>query len=154
MRHAENTVTINRPPAEVYAFLAEGLNNPLWRSGIKQIELVSGQSGQAGAVYRQVLTGPGGRAVDGDYQITTAVPGAELRFQVIAGPARPTGSYLLAGVSEGTRLVFVLEVEPKGAMKLMGPMIQQTMQAEVDRLSVLKSVLEGRNKLRAAGTIR
>lgn len=28
MAHAENQATINRPPEEVYAFLADGLNNP------------------------------------------------------------------------------------------------------------------------------
>ena len=35
MAHAENEVTINRPAPEVYAFLADVLNNPKWRSGVQ-----------------------------------------------------------------------------------------------------------------------
>lgn len=92
MTHAENEITISRTPEEVYAFLADGLNTTAWRSGVQSISLKSGQAGTLGAVYRQALAGPGGRAIDGDYEITAAEPGRLLGFQVVAGPARPTGA--------------------------------------------------------------
>ena len=144
MAHAENTVTIERPASEVYAYLADGLNNKAWRAGVVRIELKSGPAGAVGAVYRQVLTGPGGRRIDGDYEITAAVPGKELRFQVVAGPAHPTGVYTLtsAGDADGTTVHFVLDLEPKGLMKLMGSMIAKTMESEVAQLSALKAALE------------
>ena len=142
MAHAENRVTINRPPQVVFAFLADGLNEPLWRTGIKEITLKSGTAGTIGAVYGQTLTGPGGRSIAGDYQITEAVPGELLRFQVVAGPARPTGEYRLHAVTGGTEVQFTLDVQPKGFIRLMGAMIAKTMEAEVAQLPALKTVLE------------
>lgn len=142
MARAENTVTINRPPNEVFAFLADGLNEPQWRAGVKEIALKSGDAGTVGAVYSQTLTGPGGRSIAGDYEITEAIPGELLRFQVVAGPARPTGEYRLRAMNGGTEVQFTLDVQPKGFMKIMGPMIAKTMVAEVAQLTMLKTVLE------------
>ena len=45
MAHAENEMTISRSPDDVYAFLADGLNNPKWRSGIQDITLKIGTPG-------------------------------------------------------------------------------------------------------------
>jgi hypothetical protein len=144
--HAENKITINRSPGEVYGFLVDGQNNTAWRSGVENIELISGRVGEVGAIYRQVLTGAGGRAIDGDYEIVTAIPGRELGFRVIAGPARPTGRYELSTVDEGTQGRFSLDLEPKGFMRLMAPMIARTMASEVDQLSQLKAVLESEHQ--------
>jgi carbon monoxide dehydrogenase subunit G len=141
--HASNEVLVNRPPGEVFAFIADGLNNPKWRPGVLSIELASGSAGQVGAVYRQLIKGPGGRKIDGDYEITRVESGKELSFQVVAGPARPTGSYSLEPAGDATRLRFVLDFQPKGLARLMGPMIQKTMRSEVAQLSALKQVLEG-----------
>ena len=142
MAHAQNSVTIDRSPADVFAFLADGLNNPQWRDGVRKIELAGGEPGQVGAVYCQVLAGPGGRSIDGDYRITSATPGEELSFEVIAGPARPTGVYTLSASGDGTTVVFALDLTPKGVMRLMNSMITKTMEAEVAQLSALKRVLE------------
>src|SRR6476620_6117891 len=95
MAHAENEITIERPATEVYAFLADGLNNPAWRQSVQSIALRSGAPGESGAVYGQTLSGPRGRPIQGDYRITEAEPGRVLAFQVVAGPARPEGRYVL-----------------------------------------------------------
>lgn len=84
MAHAENEITIDRPATEVYAFLADGLNNPAWRRTVQSIALKSGFPGASGAVYSQTLTGPRGKSIQGDYRITTAEPGRSLAFQVTA----------------------------------------------------------------------
>src|SRR5215467_10362046 len=88
MPHAENTVTISRPLQEVFDYLADGTHNKDWRDGVLEIERTSADNGQ-GATYRQVLAGPGGRRIDGDYQITVFDPPRRLEFQVTAGPASP-----------------------------------------------------------------
>jgi uncharacterized membrane protein len=142
MAHAENEITINRPAADVYAFLADGLNNPAWRSGVQAIALKSGSAGALGAVYSQTLSGPGGRPLAGDYEITAAEPGRRLAFQVVEGPARPAGEYLLDEGADGTRVRFSLDLQPKGLMKIVGPLISRTMETEVAQLSRLKAVLE------------
>ena len=142
MTHVENETTISRSPGDVYSFLTDGLNNPQWRSGIQSISLASGAAGTVGAIYSQTLTGPGGRPIAGDYEITMAEYGQLLRFQVVAGPARPVGEYRLSEVPGGTRIRFSLDLQPKGIMKLMGPMITRTMRSEVAQLENLKTVLE------------
>ncbi|MEA5457203.1 SRPBCC family protein [Sinomonas sp. JGH33] len=143
MPAAEKSVTIRRTPEDVYAFIADGLNNKLWRPSVKSVSLASGDAGQVGAVYAQRLAGPGGREIDGDYRIVEATPSESLRFEVVAGPARPKGTFTLRPTDDGgTALSFGLAYEPKGFMKLMGGMIQKTMDSEVKQLETLKAVLE------------
>ncbi|HSC74125.1 MAG TPA: SRPBCC family protein [Gaiellaceae bacterium] len=56
MPAAENTVVINRPRPEVFAFVADHENDPRWRSGVVDIKRASGE-GQ-GAIYTQGVKGP------------------------------------------------------------------------------------------------
>src|SRR5690349_7898767 len=113
MPHAEESITINRPVSAVFNFVLDGTNNPLWRPTVLDIERVSGKPSGAGAVYKQGLKGPGGRRIDGDYEIVECVPDELIRFQVIAGPARPTGMYRFESQGDSTRVTFTLHFEPK-----------------------------------------
>lgn len=142
MAHAENEITIDRPAAEVYAFLADGLNNPAWRRSVQSIALQSGTPGETGAVYSQTLTGPRGKSIQGDYRIIAADPGRALAFQVIAGPARPEGQYLLTESEGRTTVRFILDLKPSGLMKVLDGLITKTMKSEVSQLKNLKTVLE------------
>ena len=142
MPHAEHTVTVSRPPRDVFDYLAEGTHNREWRTGVLEISRTSAADGQ-GATYRQVLAGPGGRRIDGDYQITGFEPPRRLEFQVTAGPARPVGLFeLTENADESTRVRFSLDLKPTGLMRLMTPMITKTMQREVAQLDNLKAILE------------
>jgi len=141
MPQARHQVTIERPPADVFAFVADGLNGPKWRSGILDISHVSGTG--VGATYKQGVKGPGGRRIDADYRVTVYEPNARLAFVAIAGPVRPEGEYVLEEVEGGTRLTFALQAELGGVKKLlMGGAVQKTMDAEVEATERLKSVLE------------
>lgn len=143
MAHAQNSITIDRSAETVYAFLADGLNNPRWRDVVVSIELKAGEPAATGAEYRQVVKGPGGSKVDADYRLTTADPGRELAFVVTAGPARPTGRYVLSGGAGGaTEVAFTLDYPAKGLTKLLDPLIQKAMESDVGSLAKLKQVLE------------
>lgn len=144
MAHAENEVTINRPASEVYAFLADGLNNAKWRAGVQNIALKDGAAGESGAVYSQTLTGPKGRPLQGDYRITEAQPGRLLGFQVVAGPARPVGRYALTESGDGTRVHFSLDLKLPVLMRVFDSLVTKTMESEVAQLQHLKDVLEAR----------
>src|SRR5579859_1358569 len=141
MAHAENQVTINRPVSDVFSYLLDGANNPRWRPGVLDIKHDAATPTGLGAVYKQGLKGPGGR-IDGDYKVTRLQPNQLIEFQVIAGPARPTGTYTLEPAGSGTKVSFVLDFQPKGLARLMDGMIGKTMQSEVGYLSNLKTVLE------------
>jgi len=142
MPHAEESIVINRPIDSVFNFILDGTNNPRWRPAVLDIQRVPGKPSGVGAVYKQGLKGPGGRRIDGDYEIVESRPGELIRFQVIAGPARPTGMYRFESVGNSTRVTFALDLEPKGLSRLMSPMIASTMKSEVATLSNLKAYLE------------
>src|SRR6266851_7365898 len=142
MSHAEHTVTIDRPARTVFDYLADGTHNAEWRAGVVEIERTSSASGE-GATYRQILAGPGGRQIDGDYRVTVFDPPTRLEFQVVAGPALPAGVFELTETTPGTTTVrFTLELRPPGLMKLLTPMIARQVRHEVAQLDTLKTVLE------------
>jgi hypothetical protein len=89
MPEATNSVEIHRSPAEVFAFLADGTNDPQWRNGVLDIQLKSGEGN--GAVYQQGVKGPFGRRVPADYEITGREPDRRIAFRAIAGPSDPKG---------------------------------------------------------------
>ena len=141
MPTAEYTTTINRAPADVFAFVANGLNATKWRPGVLDIALVSGSG--VGTIYRQGVKGPMGRRIAADYEITTYEPARRLAFKAIAGPVRPSGDFRLEPVGSGTRLTFSLAAELSGLKRLfMGRMVQQTMTAEANAIENLKRVME------------
>jgi uncharacterized membrane protein len=140
---AEGEVTIGRPVAEVFAFVADGLNAPKWRPGVLDISLVSGRD--IGAVYKQGVKGPGGRRIAADYRVTAYEPNHLLSFEAIAGPVRPTGQFTFEDVNGSTRVTFALQAELSGLKRLlMGGMVRKTMNAEAAALERLKEVLEAR----------
>ncbi len=144
MAQAEKSITIDRPVEVVYDFLLDGTNNSLWRPGVIDIQRLPGKPPGVGAVFKQGLKGPGGGRIDGDYEITDLQPNQLIKFRVIAGPARPEGTYQFESLGQTTRLTFNLHFEPKGIARLMDGMIQKTMQSEVAALENLKKVLESR----------
>jgi uncharacterized membrane protein len=139
---AEYNVLIQRDAMSVYNFLADARNLPRWRIGIRSVELQSGAEGAKGAIYRQLLTDPGGRPVAGDFEVIEARPGAEIQYQVIVGQARPRGGYYLSSEGQRTRVRFALECEPKGILGRLRNPFRRAMKAEVIQLERLKAVLE------------
>ena len=141
MPSAERTITINRPVDEVFTFLADGRNAKLWRSGVLDVDLVSGAG--LGARYAQGVRGPGGRRIAADYEVTEFEPSSKIAFRATAGPVRPTGSFTFEGLGTGTVLTFKLDAALGGLQKLlMGGPVQSTMNAEMGALDKLRDLLE------------
>jgi uncharacterized protein YndB with AHSA1/START domain len=141
MPSAQHSVSIRRPLAQVFAFVADGTNASRWRPGVLD---VSHQSGEGlGAVYRQGVKGPGGRRIAADYEVTAFEPERRLAFRAIAGPVRPNGEYRFTANEEGTTVTLSLDATLSGWKRLlMTRAVQATMDAEVRNLDTLKSILE------------
>jgi uncharacterized membrane protein len=140
MAHAVQTVTVDRPIAEVFAFLADGTNDPSWRPEVISITHVEGTG--EGATYAQTMKGPGGRKIKGDFKFTRYEEPNRLDFDVIAGPARPHGVFELREVSPGTtEVTFTMDLKPSGLMVLMAPMINKQVQAEVSNIRNLPKAM-------------
>ena len=102
MAEASYTVTIGRPVADVFAYVADGERCPEWRPSVIDIGRVSGEG--LGARYEQGVRGPKGRRIAADYEITVYDPNRRIEFQTVAGPVRPHGVYEFAEADGGTRL--------------------------------------------------
>ena len=143
MAAASNSIDINRPVDQVYSFLVNGLNNPIWRPAVVDIRLVSGSPGTKGAMYQQTLTGPFGRSIRGDYRLVQAITNFRIMFEVITSPARPIGIIEIEPTAGGSRVKFSLSYQPKGLKRLLNRIIQKAMNAEVGNLTNLKRAIEG-----------
>jgi uncharacterized protein YndB with AHSA1/START domain len=142
--HAEHSVQINRPPDVVFAFFADGENDPQWRPLVKEITR-NGPVGP-GMTYRQRVAGPGGRAVPSDFEVIAYEPDTHLAFRVTAGPVRPVGDYNFRPAADGTEVTFKLSAELSGVKKLlMSRPVQKTMDSEVAGLDRAKQVLESQS---------
>ena len=141
MPSAANEIVIARSLQDVFRFFADLENDFQWRSGVLDLERISGSG--VGARYAQGVKGPRGRRIAADIEITELEPASAIAFQTITGPVRPRGRYLLAPADGGTRVRFELEAKLGGLKRLMAPMVQKTMNAEVGHLDRLKEVLEG-----------
>lgn len=139
MPDASNSVVIDRPVNEVFAFLSDAENDKRWRPGVVEIRRRSGQP----VIYDQRVKGPFGRTVSADIEIVDVEPERRIAFRTITGPVRPSGSYRLEPAGEATRVTFELSAELRGPAKLMAPVVASTMRSEVAQLERLKAELEG-----------
>ena len=145
MPQASYSVTIDRPVADVFAYIADGEKCKEWRPGVLDISRAGGSTtGGVGTRYLQGVKGPMGRRISADYEITVFEPNERLEFQTVTGPARPHGRYDFASTDGGgTRLTFALDAELSGIRGLfMGGQVQKTMDAEVRTLDNAKRILE------------
>ncbi|CAH0299648.1 hypothetical protein SRABI83_04479 [Arthrobacter sp. Bi83] len=144
MAFAEHEVFVQRDAITVYSFLLNGLNLPRWQPTIRSISLSSGPAGAPGARYQVTLMGLRGHPVAGDYEITQARPGAEIQFQVVAGPSLSRGGFYLSTEGSGTRVRFALEAPLKGLRTFTRTAVQRRLQEDVAQIGRLPAVLEER----------
>lgn len=154
MAFAEHEVLIRRDAMAVYLYLLDATNLPFWRDGVRSVKLLRGPAGTRGAVYRQMVSGRSGLSIPADLEITQARPGAEIRFDVISGPACRSGGYYLSTETSGTRVRFAVEAEQEGPygflsrmtflnrLGFLNTMMQRSLSSEVGQLERLKDVLE------------
>ena len=143
MQTFENTVTIQRPADEVFAFLADFENIPKWNYAIEETKKASAGPVGVGTRYRQTRTVPS-RSVEG-FEVTVFEPARRLAMHGQIGPFQATISYALEAVAGATRLVNNVELDPSQAMlRLAAPLAAPRIKAAVaQNLGKLRLVLEG-----------
>jgi uncharacterized protein YndB with AHSA1/START domain len=143
MQTFENTVTIQRPAEEVFAFLADFENIPKWNYAIDETHKTSAGPVGVGTRYRQTRSVPS-RSVE-DFGVTVFEPARRLAMHGQIGPFRATISYELEARAGGTRLVNNVELDASQAMlRLAAPLATPRIKAAVSQnLGKLRLVLEG-----------
>ena len=110
MAQASKSIDIQRPPAEVYAFLAEPTNLPNWQEGVVSSVRTSPPPTVAGSTGRVVIEMMGQR-VTADTTIREAVQDRRLVIATSASGMSVVGSLALAPAEGGTQLTFSSEVK-------------------------------------------
>ena len=137
-----NTVTIDRPTDEVFAFLADFENIPMWNYAIEQTTKTSAGPVGVGTRYHQTRSVPN-RGVE-DFEVTVFEPARRLALHGQIGPFQAQISYKLEAVAGSTRLVNNVELDPSpAALRLVAPLTTPKIKAAVaQNLGKLKQVLE------------
>jgi hypothetical protein len=143
MQSFENTVTIQRPAGEIFAFLADFENVPEWNYAIEDTSKVSAGPVGVGTRYRQTRSVPS-RSTE-DFEVTVFEPARRLAIHGKIGPFRADISYELEAGADATRLVNHVDLDPARAMLgLVAPLAAPRIKTAVaQNLDKLKLVLEG-----------
>lgn len=146
MPRFEHEIVIDRPPAEVFAYLADLRNLPKWQSTLLEIRPEGDGGTSAGTRFTEVRK-VAGRRFESTAEVAVHEPEREFTLRVVSGPFPATVRHLLAPSGDGTRLTVEFDVQAKGLLGLAGGMIERTGRKHaVDDLERLKSVLEGRQR--------
>ena len=82
MPRVERSVVIARPVEVVFAFFADPTKGLQWRSGLAEVSADGPVA--VGTVFRQRVSGPGGRTVPADIRMTELEPGRRVAFVGVA----------------------------------------------------------------------
>jgi uncharacterized protein YndB with AHSA1/START domain len=141
MPSAQRSILIACPPEQVFAFFTDPSNDKRWRPHVKEVAAEGAL--RVGATVHQVVTGPGGRGIPADLEVTACEPPSRYAFKVISGPARPVGEFRFSPAGSGTEVSFSLKAELTGVKGLlMSKAVQKSMDGEMASLDKAKALLE------------
>ena len=135
-----NTVTVERSIEEVFDYAAQFDRHPEWQKQLKRATADGPPGvGATGSGIRQM----GPRAHETQWRMTTYERPSILGWEVLSGPMRPAGSMRFSAERTSTRVDFEMEMNPRGWMKLMGPLLDRLSQRIVaGQLAKFKDILE------------
>jgi uncharacterized protein YndB with AHSA1/START domain len=136
-----NTITINRPPTEVFAFLAHFENVPLWNYAISETRQVTGGSVGVGSRYRQTRTLP--TRSEETFEVTEFELDHRLSIRGPLGPFHAEVAYLVAPAENGSSLTNTMNLQPSGPLRLVVSLAASGVKSAVAaNLRTLKQLLE------------
>ena len=138
----ERSVSIARPPADVFAFVSDIRNDPKWHTDVREAKASTEQVG-LGTVFEVTMTKASMGVSGGTITVAEFDPPRAVVFQGKMGKMEPKVSYTVEPEGAGARYTRVVEIPTKGPMSLMAPMIKRMVgKANDGFLANLKRVLE------------
>jgi len=142
MIKATESIIIQRPVEEVFAFVADQRNAPEWQSGLLEVRRTDEGPlgvGATHAVVRKFM----GRRMEVNNEYVTYEPNTQVTFKSTAGPMPFEFSYLTESTPAGTRLTGKMEMQAAGFMGLAEPLIGASLKREMRAgFGELKDLLE------------
>ena len=139
----EHSVVINRPVEEVFAFVTDPNNDPLWQSTSLETEQISEGPVDVGATFRNISKFLG-RRIESTYEVTENEPPHRQCVRITSGPIPGSGCYLFESADGGsTRFTQTFEAEVGGFFKLAEPLVGRAIRRQMEAdMATLKDLLE------------
>jgi uncharacterized membrane protein len=139
----EDSIVINRPVEEVFAYLADISNWPQWNEAVGNVAQTPPGALAVGTTLRgasEVM----GRIMERSSEILEYEPNKKVAQKMHVGPTEVQASWLFEPVEGGTRLIMRSQGETSGPFKLAGPLMDRAAKKQIEEnLARLKAVLEG-----------
>lgn len=130
------TVSVDRPVAEVWAYLTDWNQAGAWMSGVDAIE-----SAGRDEVGTEVVFHTRGRRRTGT--VTASVPGRSLTLTSVQGGVRAAYAYTCEPAEDGARVSLLVDVTASGLWTLAGGLVRRAIRrADGDQLDVFKRAVE------------
>jgi uncharacterized protein YndB with AHSA1/START domain len=138
----EAGVSIARPPADVFAFVADVRNDPRWHTDVLEARLQGSEPIGVGSTFeitiKPAMGETGGTATVREYE-----PPRRVVFDVAMGKLRPTTTFTVVAEGDGSHITRRIEMPTSGLLSLMAPFMSGAMRKRnVGFLANLKRVLE------------
>lgn len=142
MIKVENSVVINRPVADVFAYACDPANEPRWQDGVEDARISSGGALAVGAEIsetRKFL----GREMVSKLTVTAFETNKKFAGKVTDGPVPFEVTETFEAVDGGTKVTVQIQGEPGGFFKLAGGMVQKQLETQTAAdFEKLKKILE------------
>ena len=140
MINIEKSVVINKPIAQVFAYVTDGSNAPKWQGGLEAVE---GQASSVGSQYTEVRKFMG-REMRSVMELTALEPNTRWAAKVVKGPVPYEVSVQFEPSGGGTRLTTRVNGEPTGFFKVAEGMVKGQLEKSIEEdNNRLKKILEG-----------
>ena len=144
---ASDSVVIERPPEEVFAYVSDLQNIPEWGALSGEMRKETEGPPEVGARYTADLTFVGRRLVI-PYEVRAYEPPRLFAFRSLGGPLHDEYTYTFEEEpgGGGTRFSMAIEMRPDGFYRVTAPLLEQITQRYYFRkeLKTLKGLLESR----------
>jgi carbon monoxide dehydrogenase subunit G len=138
-----NTITIERPPHDVFAFVSDLENVPKWNYAIVETRKISDGPVRVGTTFRQVRSRPS--RSEETLQVTQLETDRRFAVHGGLGPFEGTLTYEFEEVSGNTRLTNKADLGARGIRRLAAPLVSgRVREAVAANLETLKRLLEGK----------
>jgi uncharacterized protein YndB with AHSA1/START domain len=142
MISTRGSVTIARPAAEVFAFIADVRNDPRWHTDVLEARLIEGTTVDRGSTF-EIKTKPVIGVSAGTVTVSEYDPPRGIVFDVRMGKLEPTTTFTVLPDGDGCRITRRIDIEPLGLMRVMAPFMGGMMRSRnAGFLANLRRVLE------------
>lgn len=124
-------VSVDRPPEEVFAYLADMAHNPEWQRGMQECRWTSDPPLRLGSTYDQRARFLG-REIVSSFEVTEFEPGAHIRIRSTAGtmPLDITRE-VAANRSGGSEVSAIVRGDASGVFRIAAPIMRMIVGASV-----------------------